>query len=222
MNDQEEYLEYLRSRKSSFKRNYHKESLKEIERIAKSGKKESILLHACCVVCACWPLEFLHDAFDITVMYNNSNIYPSEEYEHRLAELKRYLKERWKDEIPLIEMPYDNVSYTEKLAPRADDPEGWKRCFFCYEERMREGFAYADANGFDWFTTVMTFSRQKDSQKLNAIGLELQKEFSHTKYFVSDFKKDSGQLRSNQICDEYCLYKQDYCGCVYSLRNRDE
>ena len=86
---------------------------------------------------------------------------------------------------------------------------------------MRECFAYADAHGFDWFTTVMTFSRQKDSQKLNEIGLRLGEQFTNAKYFASDFKKDSGQLRSNQICDEYCLYKQDYCGCIYSLRNKD-
>ncbi len=216
MNNEEEYRAYILSRKSSFKRNYYKESLKEMEKIKAEGRKPKLLLHACCVVCACWPLDFLHETFDVTVMYNNSNIYPSSEYDLRLSELKRYLRERWHDEIPLIEVPYDNESYTRKLEPMKDDPEGWKRCFFCYTERMRECFAYAEEHGFDYFTTVMTFSRQKDSQKLNEIGLNLEKEFSHAKYFVSDFKKADGAKRSKEICDAYDLYRQNYCGCVYS------
>ena len=220
MNDQEEYLAYIKGRKSSFKRNYHKESLKEMESLKEkfADRRPRILLHACCVVCACWPMDFLHEAFDITLIYNNPNIWPKEEYDHRLAELKRYLKERWNDEIGLIVTEYTGEEYMKGLAKRKDDPEGWKRCFGCYEKRMDEAFAYADANGFDYFTTVMTFSRQKDSQKLNEIGLKLGEKYAHTKYFVSDFKKNDGQRKSNEICDAYHLYKQNYCGCVYSMR----
>lgn len=223
--EKEEYLAYLRGRKSSFKKNYYKESLKEIEAFHADhpGQRPSLLLHACCIVCACWPLDFLHDnGFDITIMYNNSNIWPEEEYDHRLSELKRYLKERWNDEIGLIVTPYDYQSYSSEVIPhRAVDPEGWKSCFGCYAERMNEAFAWADSHGFDYFTTVMTFSRQKDSQKINQIGISLSKNYHHTKYFASDFKKAGGAEKSKAICDDYCIYRQNYCGCRTSFYERN-
>ena len=222
MTDEKEYLEYIYGRKSSDKVNYHLHAVKEMEALKAAGKKPKLLLHACCVVCACWPLDFLHDAFDITIFYNNSNIYPASEHDLRLAELRRYIKERWNDSIPIIVTPYDNETYNEFLSARKDDPEGWKRCFGCYEKRMDEGFRYAEDNGYDYFTTVMTFSRQKDSQKLNQIGLELQKKYEHAKYFCSDFKKDNGQIKSNAICDAYDLYRQNYCGCIYSYMERQQ
>lgn len=226
MNEKEkkEYTDYILSRKSHSKHNYHKECLKEIERFQKEfpDRKPSILLHACCIVCACWPLDFLKDhGFDITVMYNNSNIWPESEYDHRLSELKRYIHERWNDTIPVIEGSYDYDSYEKTvLANRGNDPEGWKSCFGCYAERMNAAFAYADSHDFDYFTTVLTFSRQKDSEKINAIGLQLSERYSHTRYLVSDFKKADGALKSDRICNEYCLYRQDYCGCRFSFEER--
>lgn len=222
MNDREEYIAYIRGRKSSDKVNYHLQAVKEMTRLRQENRKPSILLHACCVVCACWPMDFLSDVFDVTLIYNNSNIYPSEEYDLRLSELKRYLKERWNNQIRLIVMPYDNETYNLSLQERKDDPEGWKRCFACYEKRMDECFRYADENGYDYFTTVMTFSRQKDSQILNQIGLRLQEKYTHTRYFCSDFKKADGQKKANAICDAYDLYRQDYCGCIYSYAARQK
>lgn len=222
MNDREEYIAYIRGRKSSDKVNYHLQAVKEMIRLRQENRKPSILLHACCVVCACWPMDFLSDVFDVTLIYNNSNIYPSGEYDLRLSELKRYLKERWNDQIRLIVMPYDNETYNLSLQERKDDPEGWKRCFACYEKRMDECFRYADENGYDYFTTVMTFSRQKDSQILNQIGLRLQEKYTHTRYFCSDFKKADGQKKANAICDAYDLYRQDYCGCIYSYAARQK
>ena len=216
----EEFKAYLLSRKDMPRTNYYLESLKEIEEIKKKyNHKPRLLLHACCVICACWPIEFLHEVFDITILYNNSNIYPSEEYTKRLNELKRFVKERWNDAIQIIEPTYDNDAYNELLEPRKDDPEGWKRCFLCYETRMDEGFDYANKHQFDYFTTVMTFSRQKDSQKMNEIGKQLQTKYDYTKYFYSDFKKADGQKKANTLAEEYCLYKQNYCGCKYSLRD---
>ena len=217
MNLDKEYIEYIQNKKNSPKTNYHLEALKEMEKIKSGGTRPKLLLHACCIVCACWPLDFLADTFDITILYNNSNIYPEEEYNHRLNELKRYIKEKWNDSIEVIVNPYDYSDYMEELRPFKDSPEGWTRCFMCYEKRMDEGFRYADEHGFDYFTTVMTFSRQKDSQKLNEIGLSLQEKYKHTKYFTSDFKKDNAQAKSNEICDAYDIYKQNYCGCEYSL-----
>ena len=218
--NKEEYITYLKGRKSSHKVNYHLECLKEIRKIEQEGRKPSLLLHACCGVCACWPLEFLHDHFDITVYFNNSNIWPAEEHDKRLSELQRYIREKFGDSIKVIVTPYDNVSYTQKLEPMKDDPEGWQRCFFCYEERMNEAFAWADSHGYDYFTTVMTFSRQKDSQKINGIGIALEEKYEHTKYLRSDFKKGGGQTRSAELVDEYCIYRQDYCGCVYSWMDK--
>ena len=226
MNDAEkqEYLAYLRSRKSSDKKNYYKISLKEIDTFRKEhpDRNPTILLHACCIVCACWPLDFLKDhGFDVTIMYNNSNIWPREEYDHRLSEMKRYLKERWHDEISLIVEPYDFQDYRRNVIPeRQNDPEGWRSCFTCYTQRMNHAFDWADRHEFDWFTTVMTFSRQKDSQKLNEIGLSLEKKHTHTKYFLSDFKKADGALKSEKICNDYDIYRQDYCGCDVSWHER--
>ncbi|NLH64230.1 MAG: epoxyqueuosine reductase QueH [Erysipelotrichaceae bacterium] len=228
MNDTEKeaYLSYLRNRRSSHKVNYYQESLKEIAsyRRAYPGKRPSILLHACCIVCACWPLDFLKEnGFDVTVIYNNSNIWPKEEYDHRLQELQRYIKERWQEQIPVIVPPYDYEEYASRVLPqRGTDPEGWTSCFGCYGERMDSAFHYANENGFDWFATVMTFSRQKDSQKINEIGLSLGKKYAHTKYFASDFKKADGALKSDRICNEYCIYRQDYCGCEYSFQERHQ
>lgn len=219
MSNIDEFIAYLEARKSKPKTNYHLEALKEIQSF--EGRKPRILLHVCCVICACWPIEFLKEYFDVSLIYNNSNIYPSEEYTKRLNELKRYLKERYNDSIPLIEAPYDNETYTKDLEIYKDDPEGFRRCFLCYEKRLEEAYAYAEENGFDYFTTVMTFSRQKDSQKINEIGKALMQKYPNTKYFFSDFKKDNGQLKSNEIAEEYCLYKQNYCGCIYSLPNDD-
>ena len=219
--EKKEYLAYLASRKSSAKKNRYKESLCVMEKIKASGKRPKILLHACCGPCAGWPLAFLHDIFDITIYYNNSNIWPQAEYTRRKDELIRLVKDAGYDDIDVIVPPYDNISYTNKyLKNRKDDPEGWKRCFGCYEVRMREAYAYAQEHGFDWFTTVMTISRQKDSQVLNAIGLKLQEEFPSVRYFVSDFKKGGGQNERDRIVEQYGLYHQDYCGCVYSYVSR--
>lgn len=224
--EKEEYLAYLSSRKSSNKKNYYQESLKEIALFKKEHPniKPRILLHACCIVCACWPLDFLMEqGFDVTVIYNNSNIWPQEEYIHRLEELQRYIKERWHNEIAVIVPAYDYEEYAQRvLSNRGNDPEGWKSCFGCYAERMNAAFQYADEHHFDYFTTVMTFSRQKDSQKMNEIGITLGRNYANTKYFVSDFKKADGALKSERICDEYCIYRQDYCGCEYSYQERIE
>lgn len=221
--EKEEYRQYLQSRKSSHKTNYYQLSLKELEEIRASGKKPKLLMHACCGPCAGWPLEFLHDTFAITLMYNNANIYPKAEFERRRDELLRLLPEMGYEDVNVILTPYDNAAYTrDVLSKRRDDPEGWKRCFHCYEVRMEEGFRYASEHGYDYFTTVMTISRQKDSQVLNAIGQKLAAKYPSVRYFYSDFKKAGGQNRRDAIVKEYDLYHQDYCGCVYSYMERQK
>lgn len=181
--------------------------------------KPRLLLHVCCAPCACFPLDFLKDTFDITILYNNSNIYPASEYHRRLDELKRYLHQLNADlstPIQLIETAYQNVEYTKKLEPLKDEPERGKRCLLCYRLRMQEGFSYAAQHHFDYYTTVMTISRQKDSQVLNQIGQELQQHYPQVTYFYSDFKKNDGILKANELIQANALYRQDYCGCLYS------
>ena len=211
----------LRHRKTAQKTNYYRESLKELERIRQefTDRKPRILVHACCAVCASWPIEFLSEHFDVTIYYNNSNIWPKEEYERRLGEVRRYI-DAIDEDVKLIVTPYDNEAYTRRLEPMKDDPEGFGRCFFCYAVRMKEAYAYAAENGYDYFTTVMSISRQKDSQKMNEVGIALSKLFPSVRYFRSDFKKGGGQERSKELAEEYGFYRQDYCGCIYSYEER--
>jgi predicted adenine nucleotide alpha hydrolase (AANH) superfamily ATPase len=199
-------------------KNYYQLSQIEIDKIKRKNIRPSLALHACCAPCSTFPLEFLTPIFNVTILYTNSNIYPSDEYYKRLNELKRYIEifnDKYHQDVKLIEFEYDNEEYTKKLEPLKDCKEGSSRCHLCYTLRLNHAYAYANINKFDYFTTVMTISRQKDSQIINQIGLKLQEKYS-TKYFVSDFKKKKGIDRSWELKKEYQLYNQLYCGCVYS------
>jgi len=196
------------------------ESLKEIKKV---DKKPSLLLHSCCAPCNAYPLELLVEYFDLTLMYNNSNIYPFEEYSRRLDELKKYvdfINNKYNVNIKMIETPYINEDFTKLLEPYKEQKEGQDRCKLCYKIRMNEAYKYASENNFDYFTTVMTISRQKNSIILNNIGIELSKLYPNTKYFISDFKKNKGIDKGLEIAKEHNMYRQDYCGCIYSYNSR--
>ncbi len=198
--------------------NYYKRSLEELKALPE-GKHPTLLLHACCGPCSCFPLTFLCPHFEVTIYFNNSNIYPSAEYSRRLEELKKFLayfKRDYGFAVGLIVTPYDNEAYNKDLEPLASAPEGGERCRICYRKRMGEAYDYAEKNGFDYFTTVMTISRQKDSQILNAIGVDLAKTHAKTKYFFSDFKKAKGIDIGRDMRIHYALYNQLYCGCKYT------
>ncbi len=198
--------------------NYHLLSLEEIRKIP-FGKKPTLLLHDCCGPCACFPLTFLCKYFDVTIYYANSNIFPKTEYDKRLGEVKhllQYLKEVWHYEVKLVVPTYEHETYMQDLKPFASLPEGGFRCFLCYRKRMEESYQYADAHHFDYFTTVMTVSRQKSSLIMNQIGEELSSHHK-TKYFFSDFKKDDGINKGVALRNQIGLYCQRYCGCEYSL-----
>ncbi|MFA5480888.1 MAG: epoxyqueuosine reductase QueH [Bacilli bacterium] len=199
--------------------NYYLKSLEEIEAIAKDGKKPRLLLHSCCAPCSTYTLLFLCPIFDVTILFNNSNIYPKSEYDKRLNELFKFINDFGKKTgfaVKLVTPPYDNDEFNLALEAYAELPEGSKRCFICYEKRMRQAYEFASDNSFEYFTTSMTISRQKNSQVLNEIGLRLSKEFPSTKYFFSDFKKNKGIDIARSMRDEYDLYQQQYCGCRYS------
>ena len=199
--------------------NYYLQSEKELAVVDSLSKKPSLLLHACCGPCSTFPLTYLCPHFNVTIMFNNSNIYPESEYIRRLEELKKFLEYFKRDygyEVKLIVKEYDNDKYNIDLEPYKDQPEGMTRCFICYEKRMDDAYKYANDNGFDYFTTVMTISRQKNSQVLNEIGEKLSKKYPNVKYFHSDFKKNKGIDMARDMRIKYDLYQQLYCGCKYT------
>ena len=200
------------------RKNYQKYLQIELENIKKSGKKPRLLIHACCGPCFTIPFEILRDYFDITIMYNNSNIYPKSEYDRRLAELKQYLSDLGVS-LAIIEPKYDNETYNLELEPRKDDKEGHERCRICFRKRLKEGFEYASTHGFDYYGTVMTISRYKNAQDINKIGESLQKDYPTVKWLYADFKKNDGYEKSLIIIREHEMYLQEYCGCKYSYNS---
>ena len=196
-------------------KNYQKLLEKELQNIEKLGKKPKLLIHACCGPCFTIPYEILNQYFEITILYNNSNIYPKKEHDRRLAELKKYVKDIGAD-LKIIETEYDNEKYNQDLEPRASDKEGHERCRICFRKRLREGFEYASKNGFEYFGTVMTISRYKNAQDINKIGENLAKEYPTVKWLYADFKKNDGYEKSLIIIKEHEMYFQEYCGCKYS------
>ena len=196
-------------------KNYQKLLEKELQIIKNLGKKPKLLIHACCGPCFTIPYEILNQYFEITILYNNSNIYPKKEHDRRLAELKKYVKDMEAD-LKIIETEYDNEKYNQDLEPRASDKEGHERCRICFRKRLREGFEYASKNGFEYFGTVMTISRYKNAQDINKIGENLAKEYPTVKWLYADFKKNDGYEKSLIIIKEHEMYFQEYCGCKYS------
>ena len=195
--------------------NYQDILIDTLADLAQKGQKPKLCLHACCGPCFTLPYEIIKDYFDITVIYNNSNIYPKEEYERRLSEFKHYIKEIGA-KLEFIEFPYDNLTYNKDLEPLANDYEGNERCRVCFRKRLRQGFEYAKEHGFDYFGTVMTISRYKNAQDINRIGHELEKEFAPVKWLDADFKKNNGYEKSLKIVRDHEMYFQEYCGCKYS------
>ena len=190
-------------------------------------KKPTLLLHACCAPCSSYVIEYLSRHFAITIFYYNPNIHPRTEYERRLGELRRFLAEfppALQDAVQLVVADYDAEDYFAATNVRKEtelqtEPERGERCRRCYEFRMRRAYAYAGTHGFDWFTTTLSISPHKDADKINAIGEALQ-ESGTTRFLPANFKKRGGFLRSTQLSAEYGLWRQDYCGCVFSMQQR--
>lgn len=200
--------------------NYQKELDKVIESLSQQEKVPTLLLHSCCAPCSSYVLEYLSNYFGITVFYYNPNIYPDEEYEMRVREQQRFIRAfPAKHPIDFIEGAYDKERFYEMARGLEAVPEGGQRCFQCYELRLREAGELAKARGFDYFTTTLSISPMKNAEKLNEIGLRLAEELG-VAYLCSDFKKRNGYKRSTELSREYGMYRQDYCGCVYSYQER--
>ena len=192
--------------------NYQK-FLKEIEKVKELDYKPSLLLHACCTPCSCYPLVLLKDYFNITVFYNNSNIYPKSEYELRHETLKTYIDNMTKEygsNIKLIKKSYENEKFNKVLEKRKDDKEGNIRCFMCYSLRYKELVEYASKNNFEYVCSVMTISRQKNEEMINRILEGYSSKYPNIKYLHSNFKKDGGLEKAQQIIKKEKFYSQNY------------
>lgn len=208
--------------------NYQKELEKILEKEETKGK--TLLLHSCCAPCSSYVLEYLHRYFRITVFYYNPNISEDAEYRHRVKEQKRLIgalnEERQKDPetgypIQFLEGNYDKAAFFAMAKGLENCPEGGERCFGCYELRLREAAVMAKQGNFDYFTTTLTISPMKNAEKLNEIGQKMADEYGVT-LLPSDFKKKNGYRRSVELSAEYQLYRQDYCGCIFSRMERDK
>ena len=189
-------------------RNYQKEMEKVIGCLEEEEKVPKLLLHSCCAPCSSYVLEYLSQYFEITVFYYNPNIFPEEEFYKRIREQERLIREM-------------HAKYYAMAKGLEQVPEGGERCFKCYELRLREAAKVAAAGGFDYFTTTLSISPLKNAAKLNEIGERLAAEYQ-VAYLPSDFKKKNGYKRSTELSREYGLYRQDYCGCIFSKKERME
>lgn len=191
-----------------------------LKKIVSEETKPKLLLHVCCAPCSSYVLECLNQYFDITVFYYNPNISSFLEYQKRLKEEERFVKEYpFENEIKVVAGEYDNSLFENTIKGLENEKEGGPRCFKCYRLRLEESIKYAKEKGFDYFTTTLTISPYKNSKVLNEIGRELESIYN-VKYLYSDFKKKNGYKRSIELSHQYNLYRQDYCGCVYSVRNK--
>ncbi len=206
-------------------RNYQK----ELERLLESVKKNDecgkrLLLHSCCAPCSSYVLEYLRAFFRITVFYYNPNISFEEEYKKRVSEQKRliaaYNKQETAFPIEVVEGDYEPELFFDMAKGLEDCPEGGERCFGCFELRLGKTARLAKQKGFDYFATTLTISPLKNAKKLNEIGERLSAEYG-VAWLPSDFKKRNGYKRSIELSREYDLYRQDYCGCVYSKIERE-
>ena len=199
--------------------NYQKELEKTINGIVKNNEKPILLLHACCAPCSSYVLEYLSNYFLITVLFYNPNISTKKEYDYRASEIERLIKEMpLVNKVDLDIMKYDDGEFYDIAKGYEECKEGGERCFRCYELRLRKAAKYASEKNFDFFTTTLSISPLKNSEKLNSIGEKLSIEYK-IPYLFSDFKKKEGYKRSIELSKEYDLYRQNYCGCVYSQRD---
>ena len=203
------------------KQNYQILMERELARIAESGVRPRLLLHCCCAPCSSYALEALTGSFDIDAFYYNPNIAPREEFDKRAAELQRLAAVMpHENAIRVIVGDWDAEAFMAMCRGLEDVPEGGARCERCFRMRLGAAANKAKELGCDWFTTTLTISPLKDAQLLNAIGMEIGQKVG-VRWLPSDFKKKNGYKRSCELSALYDLYRQDYCGCVFSKRERD-
>ncbi|WP_124066594.1 epoxyqueuosine reductase QueH [Clostridium sp. E02] len=200
------------------RRNYQKELEQIIESLGEQEKVPRLLLHSCCAPCSSYVLEYLSQYFKITVYFYNPNIYPREEYARRVKEQEKLIRDmKFQNPVTMQAGAYEPDEFFRMVKGLEEVPEGGERCFRCYELRLQEAAKVAQAGKYDYFTTTLSISPLKNAEQLNKIGKKLEKEY-RVPYLTSDFKKNNGFKRSIELSKEYDLYRQDYCGCIYSKR----
>lgn len=201
--------------------NYQKELDHLVETLKSEQRYPKLFIHSCCAPCSSYVLEYLSEFFDITVFYYNPNIYPKDEYDRRVEEQQRLIQEiPARSKIHFMVGDYQPEDYFREVKGLEEEAEGGNRCFKCYELRLKEAAQKASALGFDYFTTTLSISPYKNAEKLNEIGERFANEYK-VSWVPSDFKKKNGYKRSIELSKEYNLYRQDYCGCIFSKRDRE-
>lgn len=214
------------------KENYQNRLYDTLNLIRASGTRPRLLLHVCCAPCSSACLDILKDYFDITLLFYNPNIHPHQEYIKRDEELKQFVKtlnqenaqkieQNLVSEIKIWDIPYNADEFFMAVKGLEKEREGGARCKKCFKLRLAKTAEICKMGGFDYFTTTLTISPYKDSSLLNEIGKAMQS-YYNTKYLFSDFKKDNGYNRSLIYSNKYRLYRQDYCGCVFSKLEREK
>lgn len=193
-----------------------------LKELSQRGEVPHLMLHSCCGPCSTYVLEYLSSYFRITVFYYNPNISPREEYEYRLAEEKRFIRQfRGRYPIDLIDGDYNPAAFDKLAQGMEEEPEGGARCPICYHFRLEKTAALAREMNCDWFCTTLSVSPYKNARHINRIGLELGQKYG-VRFLPSDFKKRNGYKRSIELSHEYALYRQDYCGCRFSLEQKNK
>ena len=202
------------------KRNYQRE-LDEL--IARQGSaRPRVLLHSCCGPCSSSVLESLTEHFQVTLLWYNPNLYPEAEFDKRLrTQLQLIEAAGLKDRVQVLSEPWRSGEYYQAVAGLENEPEHGGRCTECFRLRLRETARLAKSLSYDYFCTTLTLSRHKNAQLINRLGEEIGREFG-VRWLPSDFKKKGGELRSTELSRQYGLYRQDYCGCEFSLRSREQ
>ena len=185
--------------------------------------KPGILLHSCCGPCSSSVLELLSKYFDVTVLWYNPNLYPEAEYDKRLETQKQLIDAIAEDGVQakLLVEPWRSEDYFSSIKGLENEPEEGKRCLECFRIRLEETARIASERGFEWFCTTLTVSSRKDAVAINAIGREAEAKYG-VKWLPSEFKKREGNHRSIILSEKYGLYRQEYCGCVFSFVNREK
>ena len=200
--------------------NYHLLYKEILKKESKKEKKPTLLLHCCCAPCSSYCLEQLTSVFDVTLYFYNPNITSENEYNLRLEELKKLVEIAYDNNISIICEKYDSNEFFTAIKGLENLGEMSKRCYNCYALRLEKTAILAKEKAFDYFTTTLTISPYKSAKFLNEIGETLSKKHE-INYLYADFKKEGGYYRSIELSKKYSLYRQDYCGCVYSKQERE-
>ncbi|MGC6767331.1 epoxyqueuosine reductase QueH [Enterococcus sp. LJL51] len=204
--------------------NYDRILKKMIEEWENAAVKPTILLHSCCAPCSTYTLEYLTSYADVTIYFANSNIHPRSEYKRREIVQQEFVaafNQQTGNQVKFLAAPYEPNQFIQMVQEKGltESPEGGKRCASCFQMRLDIVAEKAQELGYDYFGSALTLSPKKDSQLINSIGIDIQK-FYQTNYLPSDFKKNNGYKRSIELCKEYDIYRQCYCGCLFAAKQQ--